>query len=171
VELLAQGARFFELLGYVLAVSAVGILGAGVIWSVRSHVPGKHRELFLFASLGALTTLCGGMLLLLVLSQPLSPNMISVPRSSPKDRGRGGEDATHGVYTVELRVRPDGTVLYQGREFAAESIAPHLRREYGEKQLDVTLRVDAEATLRVVQPIVGHLQQHGVERYSIQVGD
>lgn len=168
MELLAQGARFFELLGYALAVLAVGILFAGVIWSLRLHVSEKRRTFFLVASLAALTVFCGGGFLLLVLTQPLTPQMQRMQRLERTDRRSVGEDDIDGVYMTEIHVRPDGTVLLEGKAMALEGLVPHLRGEDRDKRLHVTIHADAAASIGVVQPVMHHLTQHGVE-FTVQV--
>jgi len=170
VALLAQGARFFELLGYFLAVLALGIVGGGVIWSLPLHVPQQRRALFIAASFAALTTLSFGALAWLVLSQPLAPEAINVQRR-PNDGGRPAEDVTGGVHSVRVDVQPGGTVLFQGRELEVDEIVPHLRREYGNKRLSVAIHADANASIGVVQPVIRHLQQHGVDRFTLEVRD
>lgn len=169
MELLAQGARFFELLGYALAVLAVGILFAGVIWSLRLHVSEKRRAFFLVASLAALSVLCGGGFLLLVLTQPLTPGMQRMQRLERTDRRSvGDEDTDGGVYSTEIQVRPDGAVLLEGKVMALEGLVPHLRGEDRNKRLHVTIHADAAASIGVVQPVMHHLTQHGVV-FTVQV--
>lgn len=168
MELLAPGARFFELLGYALAVLAVGILFAGVIWSLRLHVSQKRREFFLIASLATLAVFCGGGFLLLVLTQPLTPGMQRVQGLERPDRRSVGEDDMDGVYTTEIQVRPDGTVLLEGKAIALEGLVPRLRGEDRKKRLQVTIHADAAAPIGVVQPVMHHLTQHGVV-FTVQV--
>jgi len=173
VELLAQGARFYELLGYALTMLAVGILGAGVTWSLRSRVPQKRRAFFLVTAFAALTTVCGGILLVLVLSQPLSPQPLnlSMPRPKQRDRASVGEDDTDGVLMIQVYVEPDGTVLFQGERLAVEQLVPHLRRKYGKRRLTITIRADPELPVGVVQPVIRHVQQHGVFRFTLELHD
>jgi len=173
VELLAQGARFFEILGYALTVLAVGLVCAGVIWSLRLYVPEKRRTFFLVTALGALTTLCGGVLLVLVLSQPLSPQPLnlSLPRPKQRDRASVGEDDTDGVLMIQVFVQPDGTVLFHGQRLAVERLVPHVRREYGNQRLNITIRADSDLSVGVVQPVIRHAQQHGVERFTLELND
>ncbi|MGI8980422.1 MAG: ExbD/TolR family protein [Pirellulaceae bacterium] len=169
MELLAQGARFFEPLGYALAVLAVGILFAGVIWSLRLLVSEKRRTFFLVASLAALTLFCGGGFLLLVLTQPLTPGTQRGQRFERTDRRSVGEDDIDGgVYTTEIHVRPDGTVILEGKAMALEGLVPHLRGKDRNKRLHVTIRADAAASIGVVQPVMHHLTQHGVV-FTVQV--
>jgi biopolymer transport protein ExbD len=169
VELLAQGARFYEVLGYTLAVLAVGILGAGVIWSLRLHVSQQRRALFLVGSLAALAMLCSAALLVLIVSQPLSFRTIPVQRPRQLDPGPGREDTSNGVYMVDVQVQADGALICQGAKLDAESLIPYLRREYGTKQLSVTIHADADVSIGAVQPIIQQLQQHGVQRYALRV--
>ncbi len=112
MELLALGARFFELLGYVLAVLSVSILGAGVIWALRLHVPQKFRLLSVIASLVALAAAGGSVLLWLVLSsQPPPLGMGKSPQTPRMDQAARSRDVSENRQIIEVYVRPDGTVL------------------------------------------------------------
>lgn len=176
MELLAQGARFYELLGYVLAVLSAGILAAGVIWSLRVYVREKYRTFFLVATLAALSTICGGVLLQLVLTQPLSPALFDAQPPQQIDRRTERFDPTDRVQQIEVQkievhVNPDGTVLYQSQATTVERLVPHLRREHPNKRLHVNIRVDAETKLVVVTTVIGELQQQDVEQFTFNVGD
>ncbi|MEX2027232.1 MAG: hypothetical protein WEH44_08020, partial [Pirellulaceae bacterium] len=106
MELLALGARFFELLGYVLAVLSVSVLGAGVIWALRLHVPQKFRLLSVVASLAALAATGGSVLLWLVLSsQPPPPGMGKAQRTPGMDQATGGRDVSKSLQLIEVYVR------------------------------------------------------------------
>jgi biopolymer transport protein ExbD len=173
VEQQLQSARFYELLGYTLGVLSVGIICAGVIWSLRTHISERRRKLFLIASFACLTTLCGGVLSWLVLSSPAvrPPNL---SRSRPIDSRPAGADVASPPIQFDIHVDPNGALRFQGQQLPLEDLVSQLRNEQAQSRktrVQITLHVDAQASLQVVVSTMDQLQKSGFSEISFKTGD
>jgi len=54
---------------------------------------------------------------------------------------------------IEIDVKPDDSILFQGQATTVERLVPHLRREQPNKRLNVTVCADAETKLVVVATV------------------
>lgn len=166
-----MGARFYEMLGYALAVLSFGILLTAVIWRLRLSIAEKRRTLFLVASFAGLATLGVGTLLILVMSQPLSPRLVEPqqPRRLAPDCNRNEPDDHVRMLVVD--VKPDGSVLFEGHTLAENQLTALLRDESANERIHVTLRSDAEVEYVVVMQVFNHLKQLGVDQITFAVSD
>ena len=154
----------------VLAVLSVSILGAGVIWALRLHVPQKFRLLSVIASLAALAAAGGSVLLWLVLSsQPQPPGMGKTRRTPRMDQAAGGRHVSKSPQLIEIYVRPDGTVLVEGEVQPLERPVSHLQQAHQNQQLGFVICPSADVSTGVVMGVIDDLQRQGVKEYTLRV--
>lgn len=171
VELLAQGARFYELLGYILAVLAVGILLAGVLWSLRLHVPQQYRALFVVAGCAVLLVLCGSGLLVLVWSQPIAPAPLTSPASRLPLPEMVSDERPPPSPTAEIDVEADGSVQFREKPIPLDQLAAELRREYPDPNVIVKLRINSEAPIGHAHKVLLELQAHEFKQFQFEATD
>lgn len=167
MELSFQGARFYEVLGYFLTVSAFGILAGGVVWRLSRHVPATRRTLFRVGSTAAIvvTSLCV-FAILVWSSVPISPGALSLPQKRIKTL-EDVEPVGGGVQMIRVHVSPNGAVIFRDREWTVEDlVAEHRQSDPGDR-LNVTIHTADETTVGQLQNIIQQLQDNGVERFSV----
>ncbi len=163
-------ARFFELLGYALAVAAFAILACGLIWMLGRRFTGRFQIYFLVVSW--LVVAAGGVaaFLWLVASNPMpqpGPALRRGPR--PAEPLPSQPPETWQELTVQLAA--DGQVFVDGQPVEPAAVVEAWQEAHAQDpqlRLHVILQVDPATPLGKLVETQDAFQQAGIDRFTIR---
>ena len=171
MELLDQGARFYEVLGYFLAASAFGMLAVGIVWGLRRHIPAPHRLLFSACSVITITIAGFGVFTFLVWSTASAAPHVLPPTQKhmnlPGIVAPGGREDP--MVEIRFELLADGSCSLEGVAISATDLKSQLESLADRNSKTVLLVVDEDTRHIQVVEWMDWLAQLDFASVEIQV--
>ena len=169
MQLLAQGARFFELLGYGLFTSAFAILALGAVWSLTRSISDSYRFLLrlLFAFL--IIKIAAATFFVIAFSTLPRVSSLGPPRPTLPINHHDQDSTNRETKEIEIQLLSDGRMVVQGE--AHDSVASLELNAKHPSQVLVKIVPHSTTPVGRIQGITADLLERDLQNYTIQASN